>query len=347
MKICHVTWGLTYGGIETMLVNIANEQARLGHEVHVVVVNDLGSDLLDNFLPEVRIHHIGRKVGSHNPWHIVKLNTRLAKIGADVIHLHAVNIFKFIYKPCVGAKICATHHTTYLPSDDKWLRRVPVLFTISEAAAESIDSTVGRRATVVENGIVTKGFRQKTDYNSHGRTFRLVQVGRLLAEVKGQDILLRALQVLVGEKFDISVDFYGDGPDMQELKELAATLGIAHACRFMGEVPTDKVSQSLADYDLLVQPSRREGFGLTLVEAMSAGLPVLAADLPAMQSILDDGRVGLLFKAGDVEDCARALRGAVDRDMSAMAKAAREMACARYDVAQTAARYIAQYEKII
>lgn len=346
MKICHVTWGLSYGGIETMLVNIANEQARLGHEVHVVVVNDLGSDLLGNFLPEVRLHHIGRKVGSHNPWHIFKLNTCLAKIGADVIHLHAVNILKFICRPCVGAKICATHHTTYLPSDDKWLRQVPVLFTISDAAAESIKANAHRDAIVVDNGIVTKGFRPKTDYNSQGRTFRVIQVGRLLAEVKGQDLLLRALQVLVGENIDISVDFYGDGPDMQELKELAASLGIAHVCRFMGEVPTEKVAQALADYDLLVQPSRREGFGLTLVEAMSAGLPVLAADLPAMQSILDKGRYGLLFKAGDVADCARAIRKAAGCDMSYTAKAAREMACARYDVAQTAARYIAQYEKI-
>ena len=47
MKIAHIFWGLGTGGIETMLVNIANEQARLGHEVHIIIINDLVNEPLD------------------------------------------------------------------------------------------------------------------------------------------------------------------------------------------------------------------------------------------------------------------------------------------------------------
>lgn len=346
MKICHVTWTLCYGGIETMLVNIANEQARLGHEVHIIVVNDLSSGVVAKLSHDVILHHLSRPLGSHNPWYILKLNLRLIQIRPDIIHLHSVKLLGYIPMRFFCGKVCATHHTTYLESDRRDLCRVPVLFTISEAAAKSIEENTGRVATVIDNGILTKSFRLKTDYTHQGRTFRIVQVGRMLETVKGQDIMLRATKLLIDEGVDLCVDFYGYGPDFQKIKELAAELELTDVCRFMGAVPADEISQILADYDLLVQPSRREGFGLTVVEAMAAGLPVLTSDLPAMYDLLDHGRLGLLFSSGDINDCVRAVKEAVESNLSVMAEAAMEMVCRKYDVKATVARYVEHYNSM-
>ena len=65
MKVVHINWGLTYGGIETMLVNIANAQAVEGAEVHVCIINDLyKEELIKSFRRDVKLHFLNRKSNS-------------------------------------------------------------------------------------------------------------------------------------------------------------------------------------------------------------------------------------------------------------------------------------------
>ena len=97
MKIVHVWWQLGYGGIETMLVNIANEQLKLGADVYIVVINDNNEEKLVASLDK-RVHFIclGRRLKSHNPIFIYNYNKVLREIRPDVIHLHDSRFYTLI-----------------------------------------------------------------------------------------------------------------------------------------------------------------------------------------------------------------------------------------------------------
>lgn len=109
-------------------------------------------------------------------------------------------------------------------------------------------------------------------------------------------------------------------------------------------MPQEYLKAHLKDYDLLVQPSRIEGFGLTVAEAMAACVPVVVSDLPPLLEVINNGECGLSFKANDATDLARAIEKTIsDYDLNRIALAA-DRAKSLYDVSTTAANYLNEYE---
>ena len=97
MRITHVFWGLSIGGIETMLVNIANCQARAGARVSVIILNDLNEPmLLSRFDQAVEVIRLGRRLHSLSPNFAFRLNAELRRLNPDAIHLHRSEISCFI-----------------------------------------------------------------------------------------------------------------------------------------------------------------------------------------------------------------------------------------------------------
>jgi glycosyltransferase involved in cell wall biosynthesis len=111
----------------------------------------------------------------------------------------------------------------------------------------------------------------------------LVSVGRLSLQ-KNHGTLLKAL-ACVPEAHLVIV---GDGELAADLKEQSRSLGLSARVRFTGEIPAEDVSACLQAADLFVFPSRWESMGLAVLEAMQAGLPVVASDIPAMREVLGD-----------------------------------------------------------
>lgn len=111
MTIIHITYAFGLGGIETMLRNIANEQARFGYNIHLIVINNNVNDELRTSLNEkIKFYCLERRKGSKNPLHYIKLNLLLKRINADVIHLHYSSIARFIFLSSLERKLCVTHH---------------------------------------------------------------------------------------------------------------------------------------------------------------------------------------------------------------------------------------------
>ena len=105
MKIAHILWGLTYGGIETMLVNIANEQVRAGADVSVIVVNDLTEDaLVQAFDKRIHYYCLKRKRHTLGLGTIVRLNRLLCRLQPDAIHLHCSRLYKMLLN-CDAARL--------------------------------------------------------------------------------------------------------------------------------------------------------------------------------------------------------------------------------------------------
>lgn len=122
---------------------------------------------------------------------------------------------------------------------------------------------------------------------------------------KGLDVLLRAMALLPPE---IGLEVAGDGPDLPQVKELAASLGLAGRVRFHGWVPRERLGALYARCAVLAVPSLcRESFCMSGIEAMAYALPVVGADSGAISEWLENGVTGFLVPPGDAQTLAERL----------------------------------------
>lgn len=111
MNVVHIFWGLGFGGIETMLVNIANAQVKSGAKVSIIIINDLCEEsLLQLLYPEVTLHLLMRKQESKGVGFIFKLNRLLFLLQPDVIHLHRSDIGQLLLYKKFRKIACVTLH---------------------------------------------------------------------------------------------------------------------------------------------------------------------------------------------------------------------------------------------
>lgn len=151
---------------------------------------------------------------------------------------------------------------------------------------------------------------------------RILSVGRLVP-VKGFDVLLRALGRLSRAGTEFELTLVGSGPLESDLRVLAVSEGLAEKITFAGSLSPESLADQAARSDLYVQPSRKEGFGLALVEAMATGLPAVATDSGGPADILTQYS-GVLVTPDDVDALATGLTFAIERlgayDGSAIAR---------------------------
>ncbi len=346
MRIVHIVLALNVGGIECMLLDICGRQA-LSARVSLVIVNDsYDHRLLDSMPPDVSVVLIKRPSGSRNPWYLLRILRTVQRLNPDIVHLHQLSLISLL-RMLPFPRITTVHSP--LPEDQAPLPAAKHLCGISEAVGQTIRRAFPHaRCAVVPNGvdftrIEARGSRSEEPY-------RLVQVSRLFHPHKGQDVLLRALRELrqgaTGQAF--SVTFIGGGNSRDYLETLARQLEVSEQCIFLGEKPREWVYQHLREYDLLVQPSRHEGFGLTIVEAMAARIPVVVSDLPAPMEVIAGGEFGDHFATGNSLDCATCIRQALSDlgtpSARARVAAAYDHAQKHFDVSGTVDRYFEEYE---
>ena len=164
---------------------------------------------------------------------------------------------------------------------------------------------------------------------------------------KGHAVLLHALKIVEGQQPRIQAFLYGEGPDEEALKTMAAALGIAEGVRFMGVV--ENTAEALAHMDAIVLPSLWEGMPNAVLEAMALGKPVIASRIPGMDELVQDGRTGMLCPPGNAAELARALLGlARDRNRAhAMGHAARELVKQKFSLHTTVAATMALYDRLL
>jgi glycosyltransferase involved in cell wall biosynthesis len=150
----------------------------------------------------------------------------------------------------------------------------------------------------------------------------IIFVGRL-DPVKNIDILIRAMKIL-SSRLNVQLLILGDGPQHDFLEQLTRDLHLSHCVRFIG--PRRNVEQWLKSADIFVLPSKWEGLSLSALEAMAAGVPIVASRTAGLTDIIQNDKTGLLVPPGDVQG----LSAAVSRLTSApdlacrLARAAQE-----------------------
>lgn len=171
------------------------------------------------------------------------------------------------------------------------------------------------RYTVVPTGIDLEPYNS-TDGDSFRAKMRwqnekvLVSSGRL-AQEKNWDILVKAVKKVHQKHPDVRLVLVGDGPEKEALQDLAAELGIAERVTFAGELPFSDVIQYLKAADLFGFASVTETQGLVTMEALAAGLPVVAVDASGTRDIVQDGEQGFLV-SNDADALADSINRLVD-----------------------------------
>jgi 1,2-diacylglycerol 3-alpha-glucosyltransferase len=198
----------------------------------------------------------------------------------------------------------------------KWLRdfmqKCQHIIIPSESMKEILirDYGLEDRYTVIPTGTDLEPFLRadgKTLRNSKGWQDEkvLISVGRLGAE-KNWETLLRAVAKVYAQQPDLRLVLIGDGPDKTALELLASDLGIAEHVTFTGALPFQEIPIYLKAADLFSFASVTETQGLVTIEAMAAGLPVVAVDGSGTRDIVDNGKQGFLVK-NDAEALAAAI----------------------------------------
>lgn len=351
MIIAHLVFMMKFGGIESMLVNIANIQQKSGHDVHLFIINDGEEPSLISALDkQITIHRIERPIGSKSPFYPLKLSFKLRRLRPDIVHIHTSSIYRHIALAFMSDRICFTFHSMKFV-DGKipgFLKKFKRLFSISQSVHDSLKKLTSLESTIVYNGIVSSKFKSESE-RSDRSIFKIIQTGRLIIETKGQDILLRATKILVDRGYkDFEVYFVGDGPSKEYLQNLADELGLSEIVTFMGTKTQEYIQNNLCDYDLFVMPSRFEGFGLTVAEAMAAKLPVIVSKCDGLLEVVDNGKAGYIFEKGEACDLADKIELFLRKENNPdMIQIAYNRVRKEFDVENTAKRYIEEYRKML
>lgn len=349
-RIVHLIFTLESGGSENMLVDIANEQASLA-EITIILINKKFSiDIVSRINENVHFYSLERKEHDRTSISFLfRLWGLLLKIRPTVIHCHNHNIILLL--PLGRKRTVLTIHD--LGASTRHLRKYRKVYSISSAVSENIRARTGIPSPVVLNGIKFSDIFSKTDYRFDAHTpVRIVQVSRMIHERKGQHVLLKALYKLTADKDcpPIHLDLIGTGASLPYLLSLTDILKLDGHVSFLGERSREWIYEHLCSYDILVQPSLTEPFGLTVLEGIAAGLPVVASDNAGPAEILSGLPGGYLFKPGNDTELAGTIRKVIstmqEGKMQQRCKLSQEIAIDRYSVHRTAFEYLHQYSRL-
>ncbi len=202
-----------------------------------------------------------------------------------------------------------------LPMRRRLIRRAAyaaadAVFTVSSDLRDYHARQIGisrEKVNVLVNGVDSERFAPRpekrlacrADLGLPGDSFLVGTAGRLVA-IKDQALLLRAAKILVERGFELSVALAGDGPELDNLRSIAASPSLFGRVHFLG------VSRNIADFlnalDVFVLPSVSEGMSNTVLEAMSSSLPVVATRVGGNPELIEDRMSGLLFRVGEVAE---------------------------------------------
>lgn len=322
MRILQICSARELGGGERHVADLANALARRGHDVYAAL--DPASPLVRELIAvkEQNVLELPRR-HSLNVNGTLKLARFMRDRQIDLVHAHVARDYPLAVLAASragGVPLVITRHVLFRLSTIQklTLRRVARVIAVSQAVASRLRAQRlfdRDKIVLVYNGIDIDRFPPRS-IRAQGTSGRM-RVGMIghLAPIKGQEELVRAAAIVCEARDD--VDFIIAGEDkapqkayQQRLEKLVEELGVTQHVRLVGWV--DKVEDLLATLDLFVSPARSEPFGLTIVEAMAAGVPVIATMSEGAREIIEGDQTGTLVPIGDVE----ALAGAISALLS-------------------------------
>lgn len=324
MKILHVTTHLNTGGITTYLLSLVKEQVQAGHEVYVwassgVRLGDFKACCIGVIADVPRCKselsprlwlQLPRLISflKKNPIDIIHTHTRVAQVltaaATHFVKIPYVSTAHMFYKNRLGRRLFPC-----------WGR---IIMAISQTMQDGLLSIFGEKILppiqVVVNGIDVETLRwkvEKTDretvrkgYGYSKNHFVVLALSRLVP-VKGIHILIEAFAIAYSQMPDMRLLIAGAGDETYicKLKNQVSQLKLEGVVFFLGN--TSEVEKPFKAADVFVAPYLwPEAFGLSILEAMTAGLPVIGSNSGGIAELLGYGSRGLLFEEANVAELA-------------------------------------------
>lgn len=359
MKILHVINSLDVAGAERLLTQMLPIQQKHGHYVAILSLSNRCSpffDVLKNAGISVDCLHLQGQ--EYNPFAIIQLKKYLKCYDIIHVHLFPSQYWVAMCKWLFGLKIpvvTTEHNTTNTRMKhrlftwiDRWVySQYSCIICISDAVKEVMSKRVkGKVPTItIQNGIDLKVFTEampltRSSLSIPSEAKLLVQVARF-REQKNQDCLIRALRLLPE---NVHVVFCGDGEREEYCKSLAEKLGVSERIHFLGSRTDVERIWKMADVG--VMSSHWEGFGLAAVEAMAAGVPVVASRVDGLAQVV--GCDELCFDDDNEQQLAVIVRRLLDDEAfrSEMANYCQHRSL-QFGIERMADDYLALYEKYL
>jgi glycosyltransferase involved in cell wall biosynthesis len=286
-----------------------------------------------------------------------------------VLHAHLFHgaVLGAFVRRFMAAKLVQTrHYSDYVTQFgsrarqtlDHWAaRRADAVIAVSDAARDQLVRDEGvspLRVSTVENGVDWVRLAS-LEYDAGRHELRSLGVpdGRIVGccasfrAQKGHRYLLEACSTLRTTFPDLQVVLLGVGPDEGDLRDRTRSLGLTDSVHFLGH--REDALNLMSGFDVYVQPSVEEGFGLAVVEAMAMGRPVVVSDVGGMTKTVEHGRSGLRVEPANPEALADALAALLLDPVRArtLGQAARERIRKRYNIARTLSGYDEVYKTVL
>jgi glycosyltransferase involved in cell wall biosynthesis len=289
----------------------------------------------------------------------------------DIIHCHHLIMSVEMAHRYGRCPIIYTNHTRYdlymgsfipipQPAADAMMRQfwpdltdmADVVIVPSESVRQVMaDFGVTQPMVVIENGVDLRPFcqpphpRTKTDLGIPETAVLFIYVGRLAYE-KNPGRLLEQFAIAQDIVPELHLMLVGNGGMAEELSEIAAELGVADHVHLVGALSYEEVANYLAAADVFVTASESEVHPLTVIEAMAAGLPVIAPASPGIVDTVTSGETGLLTRHPEGGLAAAMVGLALDGSKRQHMGEAARLASEPYDIKSTVARTVLLYERL-
>ncbi len=336
------------GGTYTVAKNLREALKLHGIEVRWIGIGKKGWEAFNN--PDF--------AQERNSGEVIAENEENLQVQARLLIKHIIeNDYSGVFIDVLGG-ILQANIARYLPENILRIMVVhsitPGTYAFARAIRDYVHATVAvspriqkdlvkfndfpeERTLCIPHGLKIDNFNN-TPMRSTRNTLRLLFLGRIEDTAKGVFWIPKIMKLI--ENLDITITIAGDGPDSNELKRRLAFLG--EKLNWLGKVHPDNVAVVYSNHDILLMPSRFEGFPLSLVEAMAYGcVPVVSHIHGVTDYIVKEGETGFLFPIGKTRQCAEYIKRIFHnrKMLDRMSKNCQENVQRRFTLERTASAY--------
>lgn len=368
VHVVHVVETLNPGGLENVVATVVERLDRRRYSSTVIVLSEAGSLVRRIEATGTKVHVIGKRPGFDMPA-ARELRRIVANSDVDLVHTHnpIANHWTVIATMGLGrgVPIIVSEHSIHYSGRIAWfypwvrtvigLRNQAIVGVCDAVTAShaAIDPLNRGKYVTIHNGIdpvphipegQLSGLRTELGVG-HGR-YVLGTIGNL-RPAKAHGDLLAALSILVTRGCDAVLVVAGEGPLRRELAIETERLGLSDRVRWLGS--RSDVPQLLSVFDAFVLSSRREGFPVAVIEAASAGVPVVATDVGGVREVIRTGETGVLVPPASPGALADGLQAVLTDRTSArrMAETARAEFDARFTAEIMVRQTQALYDRVL
>lgn len=313
-KVLYIISDANFGGGSRHLCDLINN---LDNKKFETILITKPSPIMTELKNKIKIYEVEMK-NRIDQKSVQNIKDILKKEKPNLIHLHSTRagILGTIAAKKTNTPVIYTEHLftkDYIPYNKfvhlgqiytyKFIQKdINKVIAVSESVKEYLINRKIFSSEKIE--VIYHGISLPKKINAKKKNNKII-IGTIgtLTTLKGQQYLLKAVKIALDKGCDIKLEIIGSGPEQAKLEQLSAKLGMQKNIKFLGFIKD--IKKRIANWDIYVQSSLSESFGLATLEAMANGLPIIATNVGATEEVV--GKNGILVKPADEKSLTSAI----------------------------------------